>query len=79
MMLKFGVFVSNRLKLKVTKFRSYCNYSLEVILKNVVGGADSARPPLVGIGLREQRGSCPHECLNVSFSKFLDNDVTKSS
>ena len=51
MVIKFSKNMSNRYKLKVTKFQSFIYFRKKVIKKNPLGGADSAPPPVL-IGLR---------------------------
>ena len=46
MVIKFSKHMSNRYKLKVTKFQSFIYFRKKVIKKNPLGGgADSAPPP----------------------------------
>ena len=45
MVIKFSIHVSNRYKLKVTKFQSFIYFRKEVIKKKPLGGAESAPPP----------------------------------
>ena len=54
MVIKFSIHMSNRYKLKVTKFQSFIYFIKKVIKKKPLGGAESAPPPPpVLIGLRE--------------------------
>ena len=57
MVIKFSIHMSNRYKLKVTKFQSFIYFIKKVIIKKPLGGGAESAPPQVLIGLRESQPS----------------------